>query len=466
MASIRMDCVTWHGIVIAGISLAFVTQLDAQPAESEQGRSPEAFQSAHFGLFTDLPPREAEQALERMEATIEFAVSCWGRPARGRIECYLVHNLDRWNDANLPHPLARVLVGGVGGATLDNLDLGGRQGMSSAPGGRVYRGRRSRSAEQRHAVVYASTMAGVLEHEIMHAYCLQTYGATGPDWYKEGMAELAYHGEREGSGVRCPSKRLQALRAGDPKPIHEILRTGASGLRISTALAVMMARRGNSSHHVSLETWTKLDSQHVAQAQADNMWSWALCHLLHHNPTYRERFRMVGLGYFAQQENAFTEIFGPLQEELNFEYEQFLRHAEVGYRADLCRWDWNRHPRRMETGEILETEIQAARGWQAFDLQVQAGNVYAYRADGQWQLRADSPAISANGADEDAQRGRMVGAILRDYQLSDSFDLGTSGQFIAPTTGQLYLRCQDAWHELGDNSGAVIVRMMRQGSTR
>jgi hypothetical protein len=54
-----------------------------------------------------------------------------------------------------------------------------------------------------------------------------------------------------------------------------------------------------------------------------------------------------------------------------------------------------------------------------------------------------------------------MGVILHDYQLEGPFELGKRGTFVAPVTGQLYLRCQDSWTELADNDGEITVYLRR-----
>ena len=44
-------------------------------------------------------------------------------------------------------------------------------------------------------VVFAAARPGVAEHEVVHAYCGQTFGTTGPLWYREGMAQLLTCGQ-------------------------------------------------------------------------------------------------------------------------------------------------------------------------------------------------------------------------------------------------------------------------------
>jgi hypothetical protein len=476
MALLRKECVAPHGLVVWGWML-FLTSLLSPDAKAEPSATPQQapnfHQSPHFAVRTDLPDDRVEQAMERLEATLDFAVTCWGRPAKGRIDCFLIDDVSNWRDANLPHPLARVLVEGIGGVTLGYQDFGGADGGQRQRQKQLAMGRMSRQtrktlqysrADKHHAIIYASTDPGVVEHEIMHAYCLQVFGATGPDWYKEGMAEMASFGERDQEGVKCPNDRLAALRNKGTRSVKEVMEMGEAGLQLQNSLESMMAKRRDPQRQVPLTDWTRRDAEMVEQTREDYLWTWALCHLLYHNPTYRDRFRLLGTAYFAQRHNAFAEIFGSMHGELDFEYSQFIRHVEVGYRADLCRWEWNYQPRMLESGQILSAEVRAAGGWQSADVQVKAGNVYAYRADGTWSTGGDRPETNARGDQEG--RGRLVGVLFHDYQLTEVFPLGPRGSFVAPRSGQLYLRCQDEWGELSDNLGSLHFRIMRQGSTR
>ena len=48
--------------------------------------------------------------------------------------------------------------------------------------------------------------------------------------------------------------------------------------------------------------------------------------------------------------------------------------------------------------------------------------------------------------------------MFHDYQLSEPFELGTSGSFKAPSNGKLLLRCRDNWGKIADNRGRITVR--------
>ena len=47
------------------------------------------------------------------------------------------------------------------------------------------------------------------------------------------------------------------------------------------------------------------------------------------------------------------------------------------------------------------------------------------------------------------------------FTLSAAIPLGADNMFTAPADGRLYLRCNDAWTELADNSGEIEVVLRR-----
>ena len=266
----------WAIAVAAGIG-----ELPAEdaPPPVPVRRTPAARDSRHFHLRTDLCAMEADAVLDRMEATLRFAVQCWGRPALGHIECYVAQDLANWPDSALPHPLARVVIGGVGGGTFVRQDCPGSKTRTTA-------------------VILASSTPGVAEHEVIHAYCAQNFGATGPHWYKEGMAEMASQGPYSTDGMRDLPQRLALLRQGQARTIRQIVSTGPSATRMAGSLEELLANRADKGH-VPLAAWNKEHADSVQETRQEYLWSWALCYLLHNNPNYAERFRMLGGNYLS-----------------------------------------------------------------------------------------------------------------------------------------------------------------------
>ena len=103
------------------------------------------------------------------------------------------------------------------------------------------------------------------------------------------------------------------------------------------------------------------------------------------------------------------------------------------------------------------TRIKARAGWQASGASVEQGREFVFQTEGTWQTTAAGGAVDGDGGP--AGRGRLVAAIFHDDSLTPEFPLAAAGSFTAPANGQLFLRCADAWTELGDNKGAIAVTL-------
>ena len=54
-----------------------------------------------------------------------------------------------------------------------------------------------------------------------------------------------------------------------------------------------------------------------------------------------------------------------------------------------------------------------------------------------------------------------MAAVFHDYALGTEIPLGATATFVAPSDGQLFLRCADDWTQLADNEGEVTVSLQR-----
>jgi hypothetical protein len=182
-------------------------------------------------------------------------------------------------------------------------------------------------------------------------------------------------------------------------------------------------------------------------------WRWALCHLLSSNPNYQRRFKQLGMNIMVGNNDSFDAAFGQVADQISFEYDQFVKNFDNGYRVDLCVWDWNTQAHQPKPAKTVKTNVKAQMGWQATPLELTAGQSYDVICQGNWRTDANGDEVDADGGSDG--KGRLVGVILHDYELSEPFTLGTKQRFVAPETGQLFLRCQDSWRSIDDNSGSV-----------
>jgi hypothetical protein len=106
--------------------------------------------------------------------------------------------------------------------------------------------------------------------------------------------------------------------------------------------------------------------------------------------------------------------------------------------------------------------INARNGWQCSRVSAEEGTEYDVAVEGTWRTAPDREFVSAQGHADG--RGKLLGVIQADdYSLSEPFEIPAYGTFKAPSTGKLYLRCGDAWHEIADNEGKVNVRIKLTG---
>ncbi|QDV17948.1 hypothetical protein Pan153_26040 [Gimesia panareensis] len=389
-------------------------QLIAQSRSSASSTAPRDYRSKNFLIHTDLSSDEARDLLARLEKMLVIISTYWGSPNRSVIECYVVKDLANWPTGSL-HPMGVRSVSGGGGVTMSSVRFrGGR-------------------AIQAKSIVYAVSERGTPQHEAVHAYCAQNFGHTGPVWYSEGMAEMGNNWKevpRKGQplSVNCERYVVNYIKRSEPKSLNEIV----------------------NSNETTGDSWENY------------CWRWALCHLLATNPNYANRFRPLGLGLLMKKPVSFSKTYGSMAREISFEYLFFLKHFDQGYRCDLCQWDWNAKFRKANSVRPQTSKINAQQGWQASHVLVEEGQEYEYTSEGDWKTSDEVDPVGANGSD--TGQGRLVGAVLlendRDeYELTEEFELGEAGRFRAPASGKLFLRCRDAWHELADNSGKVIVKI-------
>lgn len=373
----------------------------------------EDYASTHFLVHTDLTESEAEELLDRLETMLSLISKYWDRPPSGVIEMYVVKDLKTWPRNVFPEEALVSLEGGAGVTVTAT-----RRNVAT-------------DAFLAKSVVYAVADRGTPQHEAVHAYCGQAFGRTGPLWYSEGMAEMGQYWRGQDSSVNAEAVVIRYLRESEPKSLNEI---------------------------VNAREYTGDSWQNYA-------WRWALCHLLANNTNYASRFRPLGLGFLTKQDVSFEQTYGNMAKEISFEYRQFLKGLDRGYRADLCSWDWKAKFKLVKTAATTTVKIDAARGWQPSRLIVQSGEEYQFSAAGTWLLTKGGEPVGGDG--ELDGNGRLIGALLTergdDFVLGEPFELGKFGSFVAPADGSLYLRCRQPWPEIADNRGSLSVKVKLKG---
>ena len=380
---------------------------------SNEPEAPRELRSKNFLIKTDLSPRSAQILLDKLEEMFAVVGKYYNRRTLGQpIVCYVAEDLERWG------PAAEELTEG-----LDWIRR--KAGVTVA----------SRLGNLRRAIVYSCGEHSIVQHEAVHAFCHLAYGGTGPTWYAEGMAELGCYWKPGDVGVNIDPVVIRYLTTSPPKPLSELVKLD----------------------QVTGDSW---------QAYA---WRWALCYMLVNNPNYGQRFYRLGETMMPPDGNAsFQSEFANVAGEISFEYSQFVKHLGNGYQQELCSWDWKTKAIGVDS-RGKKAKVVARRGWQASGALVKAGETYEVLAEGTWSIDGREP-FSADGQSDTA--GRLIGAILTksdaggerwaEYELSEEIKLGQNATFAAPTTGHLYLRCQEPLTQIGDNQGELKVTIRRQ----
>ena len=381
------------------------------------------FRSKNYYLHTDLDKVEAEKLLIRLETMLRLISTYWGHPQNGIVELYVAKDITKWPREvleKMPGRGVNQIANGAGVTITESVTVGGKVAAARA-------------------IVYACAEKGTPEHEAVHAYCGQTYGTAGPVWYAEGMAEMGNYWREKEPGVQCIPEVVKYIKGERrKKALNEIIdneeRTG--------------------------DSWENY------------CWRWALCHLLVNNPNYNKQFAILGKYLLVERKKVtFDETFGPVADQIAFEYEQFLENFGLGYRVENCAWNWKYRFAGLGTTTV-NARVQAEKGWQPSGAIVKTDGNYEYTTTGKWKLNKDAAECTAAGSKEASagSSGRLLGVIMSEsttksgpkYQLSTPFNLGDKGEFTPPVDGQLFLRCEDDWCELGDNKGLVTVQLKKK----
>ncbi len=363
--------------------------------------------SAHFAFLTDVSERESRIILDKLERMAGILERYFGRKPAGVVEGFIVRDLAAFPPGTLVEPAGVAKIRERAGVCFNQ-----------------------RLGNQRKATLYACDDHGVIQHECTHGFCHMAFGSTGPTWLAEGVAELGNYWKDGQQAVEIEPAVMAYLQRAQPK--RRLLEIAVPGRTPSGG-------------------WQ------------DYAWRWALCHMLANNPNYSDRFKPLAIALMEERPGvSFESVYGPVAREISFEYDQFLRTVGNGYRADLAAWPWEAKFRSLngESGSV-KAEVKARAGWQASGLRVERGVRYEAVAEGAWRTAPAGEPIGADG-DQDGH-GRLVAVVFREeaFAVGAPLPLGAMRAFTPVEDGQLFLRCDDDWTQLGDNDGAIAVTLRR-----
>lgn len=291
----------------------------------------------------------------------------------------------------------------------------------------------------------------LLLHEASHCVMQCLDDGLKPVWYLEGMAEFFGAHEATPTGLRfgiLPASRQASPGFGRIELIREEC---VAGRALSAAEII------------------KLGPVEFSESRTTPYaWSWAFCTFLARHPRFSADFRTLCQVWE-------TEPFQKAFEAFWNTHEQLISSEWEIYRDSLCYgWDLERGASVLEVPKG-KLQIDAARGWQNTGLQVTSGQKLTITATGRVVLaRAIKPwesepqGISIRYS-EGRAIGRLLGAVRREEPAPEGttrhwefFDIGPSATIEPVSAGTLYLRVNDRWNELGDNSGQYEVQVAPQ----
>ena len=305
---------------------------------------------------------------------------------------------------------------------------------------------------------YEYYLRHLMLHEVTHCFMTITRQEhlMPPVWYMEGMAELF------GTHAIAPDGTATFRTMPDDKEAY-------AGLgRITLIQTAVKEGRFRWLDQV-LELVPNDYSNDEAYA-----WSWAICKFLDTHPRYRDEFRKLGDAPTGRIFlDRLQEAYRQEANDLRTEWALFAHQLEYGYQIEPAAIAFE--PGKPLSSARPETEVvvKADRGWQSAGVVVEQGKKYTLTAAGRFTL-AQAPKPWTSEPQGISFRyfnhrplGQLLGcvrtetpdAIASAGSMRQVFSIGANHTFIAPQTGTLYLRLNDAWSQLSDNTGSVSVRV-------
>ena len=300
----------------------------------------------------------------------------------------------------------------------------------------------------------------LLLHEATHCFMTTMPGPLPPLWYMEGMAEYFALHQRDAEGRwdfgGFPRDTLDLEGFGGVELIKRTLRTEPP-LTVSAVTTLSM-------------------NDFAVSKTLPYAWSWLLCHYLNEHPRYRDRMHALGQHLGSQSFYELqTTLFRPDLPLLETEWALYLQSLDYDYDVRPMAIDF-RPAEPISATSPVTVSVPSNGGWQCSGVTLTAGDRVEVRCRGRvvmaqqprpWESEGQGITIRyINGK----PLGRLLGAILPTVdntgvptgpspQTIEVLDLGASSTITAVTAGTLYLRVNDAWSELDDNSGAYEVQL-------
>lgn len=397
----------------------------------------QCYESPHLKLYTDIDPEQAKKLPAVLEQAYPALQKYFGPLPPNRegtefqVTGYIMQDRERFEKADLiPGLLAQIINGRHQGA----------QFWMNAQTEEYY-------------------LKHLMLHEYTHCYSMIMEDISAPVWYLEGIAEsmathhvgadgkiqfnVMPHNKNDFGGLGRISLIQDAVKSAPPKTMLEVMQLGPDDF---------------------------------VDANASYAWSWALSQFFDKHPHYQTEFRKLAR---HMQGPGFTEkiktMIGPDLIAANDAWLLFIRNLQPGYDSERAMITFQ-PGKDLATDASVTQEITSDRGWQSSGVHVTRGETYAVSASGMFTL-AQKPKpwqSTADGITFQYFNGQPLGRLLmmirpdpgndptRMQTLLRVYPQGSQATWMAPATGTLYFRLNDAWDSLHNNEGAVQVTVTRQ----
>ncbi len=202
-------------------------------------------------------------------------------------------------------------------------------------------------------------------------------------------------------------------------------------------------------------------------------WSWAAAIMMDRHPRYQARFRQLPrIAQAADFNVRFRQAFAADMELMRQDWQLFINNIEYGH--DIAATAIDYRPGKPLPAKPTRFKIAAARGWQNTGLQLIAGERYAIRSVGRYQVDNEPQIWSCEpgGVSIRYYQGQPLGILLAAVRPDvaerngrspllhpDPIGLGTT--YVPTHSGTLFMRINDSPAELKDNAGELWVEVKR-----
>lgn len=296
-------------------------------------------------------------------------------------------------------------------------------------------------------------------HEYTHCFSMIMEDIGAPVWYLEGIAESMATHRRDRDG------KLQL----NVMP-HNKNDFGGLG-RISLIQEAILKEPPP-----SIFILMQFTPNDFVDTNSSYAWSWALCQFFDKHPHYQSAFRelvheMQGTGFSLKM----RDMFGKNHAEINDAWMLFITNLQPGYDSKRAMIDFL-PGKELVPGRSAATNIVSDRGWQSSGVHVTRGETYAVDAAGTFALAQEPKpwTSTADGITFQYFKGQPLGRLMmmirpdvdsgraRIPSLLREYPQGTEAVWMAPVSGTIYFRLNDAWDSLADNQGSVKVTVTRK----